>query len=562
MVRKIKKTAAALLAALTCLPLAACGTSTTEEVVKSAAGESVLPIVETVGESGATEQAENRVGEISVWTGSLSDAGWNDPSTAGGNTYDGFAVDDAAKTATISSADALAYFAHEVYARGDGFADYTVTLECDVDLNNRLWIPIGFDHRKQAGKSLPHAFKGTFDGNGHTIYNFSAEKFLNAITSTGTTESAYKYAIEADGVSVELYSAYDNSNNDATFHFYEFHYGFFGATGNATVKNLNIDTFNFNYKDIWDEAADGSAKKLLLPDSVAALIGFAGGQITVENCTVGNPDADSWIVGADTASGLIGRAYSGVDGNAFGTSGNKMPVIIEDCTSYVNLGCKDESVTSDGNKKGGILAYAYWIDEIQLINCKNYGDIYGTYIGGMISYTQDGGVRMTFDGCENYGNLYQYVQIIGGVTSGFGGVSHYAGGIAGRLYSHSPSPVSFSMTDCINYGNIVCDTAYAAGGICGKLYMNANSATVKNVIKGCFNYGDITVNNATVKDAGGKDVSSICGGAIGELTFNDAKSVVGVGNVGKVAGGGTVNGCVGTSSGKFTTLYLINGYEL
>ncbi len=333
------------------------------------------------------------------------------------------------------------------------------------------------------------------------------------------------------------------------------------------MKNLNIDTFDFNYKDTWDAAEAGSAKKLLIPDSVAALIGFAGGGITVENCTVGNPDTESLIVGADTAAGIIGRSYPGYNGSAFGTSGDKMPVTVKDCTSYVNIGCMNESVTSDGNKKGSMIAYAYWIDEMNFLNCKNYGDIYGSYIGGMISYTQDGSVNMTFDGCENYGDLHQYVQVIGGVKNGFGGVSHYAGGIAGRLYSYSPSPKSFSMTNCINRGNIVCDNAYGAGGICGQLYMNSNNDTVKNEFVGCFNYGDVTVNNATVKNTSNNDIPSLCGGVVGDLSFYGAeKATVGVGNVGKVAGGGTVNGCFGNGNGKgvgsYTTLYLINGYEL
>ncbi|MBP3671467.1 MAG: hypothetical protein J6J06_05845, partial [Bacteroidaceae bacterium] len=85
-------------------------------------------------------------------------------------------VDDVNKTIKISEGSELAWFAALVNgelpsemratAPADALEGYTVSLECDIDLNNKAWTPIGV-----AGA----VFKGTFDGNGHTIKNLNVD---------------------------------------------------------------------------------------------------------------------------------------------------------------------------------------------------------------------------------------------------------------------------------------------------------------------------------------------------------------------------------------------------
>lgn len=74
---------------------------------------------------------------------------------------EGSVIDWTAQAITITTAEQLKEFAAKVNA-GNTFEGKTVTLGADIDLDNGAWTPIGTN-------STP--FKGTFDGNNHTISN-------------------------------------------------------------------------------------------------------------------------------------------------------------------------------------------------------------------------------------------------------------------------------------------------------------------------------------------------------------------------------------------------------
>lgn len=134
--------------------------------------------------------------EVSVWDGNLAAAGWNgdDP---GADNVEGYSRVDTEgnKTVSISSAQALAYFAYQSNkAENNGFKDYTVSLECDIDLggSSKIWIPIGFASRK-TDVSSHVAFYGTFDGKGHTVSNLDTAAFyknLHTETENGLSTAA------------------------------------------------------------------------------------------------------------------------------------------------------------------------------------------------------------------------------------------------------------------------------------------------------------------------------------------------------------------------------------
>ena len=71
----------------------------------------------------------------------------------------------------INTADELAGLA-KLVNEGNSLAGKTIKLGGDIDLNNLAWTPIGTD--------LPRCFSGTFDGDGHTIYNLNVESVNNA----------------------------------------------------------------------------------------------------------------------------------------------------------------------------------------------------------------------------------------------------------------------------------------------------------------------------------------------------------------------------------------------
>lgn len=72
----------------------------------------------------------------------------------------------------ILTADGFSYFAKRV-ADGVTYLNQTIILESDIDLASHEWTPIG---------TASNSFRGTFDGNGHTIYNL---KITNSSTDVG-----------------------------------------------------------------------------------------------------------------------------------------------------------------------------------------------------------------------------------------------------------------------------------------------------------------------------------------------------------------------------------------
>ena len=177
-------------------------------------------------------------------------------------------VEDESGNVTISTAEGLFYFAKKVNA-GNNFADKTVTLANNIDLNNEKWTPIGiYDN------SATH-FKGTFDGQNHAV----------------------------TGLKVE-----ENNKYGA---------GFFGEVFTGTIKNLtvkgSISTSNSNYvggivghgyatiTNCTFKGSVGSANNTMQVGGIAGSGGF-----TVTNCSVyADVTAECW------AGGIVGNCQDG-----------------------------------------------------------------------------------------------------------------------------------------------------------------------------------------------------------------------------------------------------------
>jgi len=160
---------------------------------------------------------------------------------------------------TLTTGAELAAFAISVN-EGTSYADKTVKLGADINLGNKAFTPIGACDSKTY-------FQGTFDGQGHTIYNLNVDK------STDT----YKYTTA--GL-----------------------FGWIDAAG-ATIKNVNLE----------NATVKGS-------HWVGGLVGFMTGN--VENCSVINSNITGYNVNddanGDKIGGLVGYMNSGagkLDGN-------------------------------------------------------------------------------------------------------------------------------------------------------------------------------------------------------------------------------------------------------
>ena len=212
----------------------------------------------------------------------------------------------------ISTADQLAGLRYLVN-NGTDFKGITINLENDIDLNSVEWIPIGTytDAVKNdesavfsSNETAYNGFKGTFDGNNHTIKNLYAK---------GST--MYNYAIGG---------------------------GFKGLFGilesGSTIKNLTIENVNIQANGMvgsiagYIPSAFDSTEPVTIENidvignitikslfNVGGIIGRSesGSSINIKNCNVSGTTG-SYIRSYSSTSvafvgGIIGAEYSSTD---------------------------------------------------------------------------------------------------------------------------------------------------------------------------------------------------------------------------------------------------------
>lgn len=213
----------------------------------------------------------------------------------------------------IYNAAQLAGFADQVNNKNLDFSGKTVKLMADIDLNNQPWTPIGLN---ADGTSK---FKGTFEGNGKTIYNLNvvsvdARSLVNeTYTSAGffgaTTGKIQNFTI--DGAVIKHITSGNTTTNGIAVVAGSTAYG--ATIDGVTVKNAKVEGNRY----------------------VAGIVGYMDG--TVTNCTVDgieliatpNEVANGYDNG-DKAGGIVGYMNS----NAKEISNNKV-------TNFIIKGYRD-----------------------------------------------------------------------------------------------------------------------------------------------------------------------------------------------------------------------------
>ncbi len=165
-----------------------------------------------------------------------------------------------------------------------------------------------------------------------------------------------------------------------------------------------------------------------------------------------------------TTDGTINIAAASKDTFVAGLVGN----LIKSGTSYVqNCINKADITVADDIKTtirvGGIFCYSYTSSPVmQLTNCKNYGNLEGTHVAGIIQRIRGAEIIRN---CANYGN----------VTA-----KRYASGIA-------VESDGADIANCFNFGNVTSAGENAAGILS---YSGAYDRPIS--ILDCFNAGTIT----------------------------------------------------------------------
>ena len=250
----------------------------------------------------------------------------------------------------ISTEEELRQLAQDV-ENGSTYVNECFQLENDIDLTEE-WIPIGTEQV---------VFRGSFDGNGHTISNFS-----------GTGE----------------------------------HLGLFAYVGGgAQIKNVNVADIRF--------------EKGPFLAGIAAEVDTSEGEVLIQNCHV----LSGSIKGIDDEGTLI-QCLAGIVGNSSGdnklriTDCSNSAQINAGSNSYSSGGiagkvenaiitrCINNEVV-DGNEYseddgssdlGGICGTAY---STSFIACANYGEVYTFFASGISN-----GSNNSYRNCLNVGMLW------------------------------------------------------------------------------------------------------------------------------------------------------------
>lgn len=369
-------------------------------------------------------------------------------------------------TYTISSARGLAYFIYTIGKNnGTTYEGCTVNLNVDVDLNG---IDFG---NGSGGKNVYYyggnEFEGTFNGNNHTISNFT---MINDETAVGLFRSAR----------------------------------------NATFKNIIFTGVNVY----------PSGNK----DGYAALVGYAKGTLTIDNVKVNS----GTITGYNYVGGIVGEYADNKQltitncSNAatIKSNNNRAAGIVGYCKGYCSASnCSNSgTITAASSDGGGIVG---WIedDTSSFNNCTNTGNVTAkSCAGGIFGYmgSKDGDKICTITNCTNRGTIHSTNSNAGGIAGkidtdarhiftnnyNYGSVTgngESAGGIVGV------NSGSGTWSKNYNYG-AVSGSVDNAGGILGEVeddpntfsecYNSAN-VTGPNSIGGILGYGHEAIHSFT-----------------------------------------------------------------
>ena len=254
------------------------------------------------------------------------------------------------------------------------------------------------------------------------------------------------------------------------------------------------------------------------------------GNITFNNCVVGNKGLDTAIKGKD---GRVAGFVAKIDGKK---TTDDVKLTYNNCVNYADIA--HTGTTNEGCSGG--FGGRYININVTLNNCDNYGDVSskrGTGwiqgVGGLVGEVNQN-AYISINDSNNYGDVYAARSVVGGLL----------GAVTNASKATVKNSANFGAVSNVNGGN----WNFYAGGIVGSTN-NSNSgrwATYANevVVDNCQNYGAITTSNANmggivggIEGAGNTKILSVTNCAnYATLTIQ------GVSNIGGIIGQGIAGG--------------------
>ena len=376
-----------------------------------------------------------------------ADTSWYYDAEEGTTEYE---IDSAAELA------GLAYLVDERLAfNSSDYDDCTVTLTKDIDISGveesgsedgLVWMPIGFRLTNTEFAQYYDAFRGTFDGNGHTVSGMHVK--TNAYSYEGSSDYynglfGYTWYATIEDLTVEGSAAHS--------------YGVGGIVGYANYSSI-VDCasgVDVTYNDSYTTAR-----------AVGGIVGYSYGS-TVEDCET-LEGANVEVCSAAYAGGIVGETAQSST--------------VSGCVNHATFSFGDGGKSSSSFYIGGIAGYTYGTNYV--LDCVNEADIdfaspvSAASVGGIVGYFQNAAI----DGCVNNGDLSPKKS--------------YAGGIVGRTYvstSGSSYNSTWEILNCRNTGDITSGTYRS--GIVSFAYGSSESYYEKGScpeIKWCYSTGSCT----------------------------------------------------------------------
>ncbi|SJZ39181.1 hypothetical protein [Anaerorhabdus furcosa] len=285
--------------------------------------------------------------------------------------WDGVTIDtswynSASTTFTLYNGAQLAGFG-QLVNEGNNFAGKTINLGGDIDLNNKLWTPIGLRYAR-AGTT----YKNEDAGSNYSQYWFYHNTFSGTLNGNNYTIKGLK-----------VYNDSKTANDGAAL---------FGFVSDATIKNLNFDGFN-----VGGESRVAVVAAYALGGSTFDGITLSNGQVYVNDPQSTDPTCKSWAVG-----GIVGQMwnyshYAVGKNNATYSFQNIVVNSNVTISGEANVGSMWGSITEASSKKIGsfdassrteypnwkgadTVNYTGYDSTVFVDNCKNEGKIYASYI--------------------------------------------------------------------------------------------------------------------------------------------------------------------------------------
>ena len=418
-------------------------------------------------------------------------AAWED-NTWLGHAADSFAGGSGSQSSPylIETAEQLALLTYNVY-NGVGAQDEYVYVDtyfkqiADIDLSTYPWVPIGVYYNLD-GVLTDFNFAGNFDGGGYTI---SGIKMLELFGEPYNRRGLFG---RVNGENCSIGAEIKNIVlTDSTITGGDYVGALIGYAGlNVSISNCTVDvtvTGSGNYVGGIAGSYDGNVIQGCSADGEITGVGYVGGIVGNSTADISNCSVDATITGT-------GNCIGGIVGGGEGTS-------VTNCEAYGSVtgvhytggimgngvadisGCSNYAIVKGNERVGGMIGNGL---NCSVSGCFNFEKISGSAgIAGIVGLADNVDILSCYNLADisgNYGGgiagrITNNTTIKFGVNTGKITSDNYAGGIAGDTITGS------TITQSLNLGDIV-SSSNNAGGILGSA-SNANVSTITNCYSNC-----------------------------------------------------------------------------